>query len=117
MDIIYIHNIKAECIIGIWDWERRIKQAVYVDLDLGTDITKAAQSDELGDTLDYKAITKQTKLFIETSSFQLVETLAEKIAQRILADFDVRWVRIKLNKRGALRDARDVGVLIERTKD
>lgn len=117
MDIIYIHNIKAECIIGVWDWERRIKQAVFVNLDLGTDISKAAKSDELSDTLDYKSITKQVKAFIEESSYQLVETLAENIAQKIISDFGVTWVRVKLNKRGALRDARDVGVIIERSKD
>lgn len=117
MDIIYIHNIKAECIIGVWDWERRIKQAVFVNLDLGTDISKAAKSDELSDTLDYKSITKQVKAFIEESSYQLVETLAENIAQKIISDFGVTWVRVKLNKRGALRDARDVGVIIERKTD
>ena len=114
MDIIYIRELQTECIIGVWDWERSIKQKVYFDLELATDIRKAASSDALHDTLDYKAVSKRIQAFVGESSFQLVETLAEKVAELIMDEFAVPWLRLTLNKRGALRHARDVGIIIER---
>jgi dihydroneopterin aldolase len=87
---------------------------VAIDLDMSADISKAAASDSVEDTLNYKLVSKRVQQFVGDSSFQLVETLAEKIAELILSEFDVAWVRVKLNKPGAIRGARDVGVLIER---
>jgi dihydroneopterin aldolase len=114
MDIIFLHDLKVETVIGIWDWERKIHQTVAIDLDMSADISKAAASDSVEDTLNYKLVSKRVQQFVGDSSFQLVETLAEKIAELILSEFDVAWVRVKLNKPGAIRGARDVGVLIER---
>ena len=114
MDIIYLHGLKIDATIGIWEWEKAIKQTVVIDLDMGADIRKAASSDDVKDTLNYKAVAKRIQQFVEDSSFELVETLAEKIAEIILSEFDVPWVRVKLNKPGAIRGSRDVGVLIER---
>lgn len=114
MDIIYLHELKADCIIGIWDWERRTRQTIYFDIDMAADIRKAAASDDIADTLDYKAVAKRVVDFVNHSEYQLVETLAEKVAELILAEFSVTWLRLRLNKKGALRDARDVGILIER---
>ena len=114
MDIIYLHGLKIDATIGIWDWEKAIKQTVVIDLDMGADIRKAAASDDVEDTLNYKAVAKRLQQFVGDSSFELVETLAEKIAEIILTEFDVPWVRVKLNKPGAIRGSRDVGVLIER---
>lgn len=114
MDIIFLSELRIDTVIGIFDWERRIKQTVIFDVEMATDIKKAAATDSIDDTLDYKAVAKRIIQFVEDSEFQLVETLAEKVAQMILSEFKVPWVRLKLNKTGAIRGARDVGILIER---
>ena len=114
MDTIFLHDLKVETVIGIWDWERKIKQTVVIDLDMATDIRKAAASDEVDDTLNYKLVAKRVQNFTAEAEFQLVETLAERIAGIVTDEFDVPWVRVRVNKPGAIRGAQDVGVLIER---
>lgn len=114
MDIIYINELAVETIIGIYDWEREIKQPVLFDIEMSGDCARAAASDSVHDTLNYKAVAKAVIGFVETSEFQLVETLAEQVAALILAEFDVEWLRLKVNKRGAIRGATGVGVVIER---
>ncbi len=114
MDIVYLHDLKVDCVIGVFEWERRIKQTLYIDLDMATDIKRAAASDAIQDTLDYKAVAKRVMGFAGDSQFQLVETLAEKIAVVVLAEFRVPWVRVRINKKGAVRNADGVGVVIER---
>jgi len=114
MDIVYLRDLKIECIVGIFEWERRLKQTIVLDLDMAADVKRAAASDRIEDTLDYKAVAKRLVGFVGESQFQLVETLAEKVADIVLTEFGVPWVRVRVNKRGALRDAADVGVVIER---
>lgn len=114
MDIIYLNDLKIDTVIGIYDWERRIKQTVSFDLEMATDIRKAASSDTIEDTLDYKAVAKRLISFVGESEFQLVETLAERVTEIILNEFNVPWVRLRLNKKGAVRYAGDVGIIIER---
>ena len=114
MDIIFLSGLTTECIIGIWDWERRVKQKVVVDLEMGADIRRPAGSDRIDDTLDYKSVSKRLLQFIGDSEFQLVETLTERIAELVITEFSVPWVRVRLNKQGAIRGSRDVGILIER---
>ena len=114
MDIIYLHDLKIDCVLGIWEWERRTTQTVTVDLDLGADVRQAAASDRIEDTVNYKAIAKRLIGFVGESQFGLVETLAEKIADIVLKEFPVRWVRVRVNKKGAIRGASDVGVIVER---
>jgi len=114
MDIIYLNDLRIETIIGIFDWERKIKQTISFDIEMATDIRQAAASDHIDDTLDYKAVSKRLIDFVEKSEFQLVETLAERITEIIINEFNVPWVKLRLNKQGAIRGARDVGVLIER---
>ena len=114
MDIIFLHDLKVETVIGIWDWERKIRQTVVIDLDMAADIRKAAASDEVEDTLNYKNVAKRVQQFTSESEFQLVETLAERIAGIVTDEFKVPWVRVRVNKPGAIRGAQDVGVLIER---
>ena len=114
MDIVFIRGLRAETVIGIYDWEREIRQKVELDLEMGTDIRKAAVSERIEDTLDYKAVSKRLVSLIESSQYQLVETLAERCAGIVLDEFDVPWVRLTLNKIGAVSTARDVGVIIER---
>ena len=115
-DRIFLHGLTAECIIGFIDWERRVKQTVVLDIELPVDCRRAAGSDEVADTLDYKKVAKRVLAFIEASEFKLVETLAHRVALLILEEFAVAWVRIALNKPGAIRNSRDVGVVIERTR-
>jgi dihydroneopterin aldolase len=114
MDIIYLNDLRIDTIIGIYDWERRVKQTISLDLEMASDIQKAAASDDIEDTLNYKAVAKRLISFVEASEFQLVETLAERITEIVLNEFQVPWVRLRLNKQGAVRGARDVGVIIER---
>jgi dihydroneopterin aldolase len=118
MDIVFIRDLRIETVIGIYEWERKIRQPVILDLEMGADIARAAASDAIEDTLDYKAVSKRLIEFVQTSEFQLVETLAERCAEIVRQEFRVPWVRLTLNKIGALSAARDVGVIIERgTRD
>lgn len=115
-DTIFLHDLRVETVVGIWDWERRIRQTVNIDLEMGGDIRRAAASDRIDATLDYKAVAKRVQDFVAESSFQLVETLAQKIAELVLGEFDVPWIRVSVSKPGAIRGARDVGVRICRER-
>jgi len=114
MDIIFIRDLRIETVIGIYDWEREIKQTVSIDLELGTDLRKAAATDHIEDTLNYKAVAKRLIQFVGESQFMLVETLGERIAEIVLTEFPAPWLRLTLSKPGAVRGSRDVGVIIER---
>ena len=114
MDIIYLNDLRIDTVIGIYDWERQTKQTVILDIQMGTDISKAAGSDAIEDTINYKAVAKRLFAFVGESEFRLVETLAEKVATILLEEFHVPWCRVRLNKKGAVRGVRDVGVIIER---
>lgn len=114
MDTIFINDLRVDAVIGVYDWERRIRQTLSIDLELATDIRAAAASDQLDHTLNYKAVAKRVCALVEESRYQLVETLAETIAQTLLKEFPVPWLRVRVNKSGAVRRARDVGVQIER---
>ncbi len=114
MDIIFLQALEIETVIGIYDWERKIKQKVIFDIEMAADIRKAASSDHIDDTLNYKAVAKRVISFVEDSNFELVETLAERVAEIVINEFNVPWLRLTLNKIGAIRGARGVGILIER---
>lgn len=114
MDTIYLRDLRIETVIGVFDWERRIRQTIVFDIEMAADIRKAAASDDIRDTLDYKAVAKRLIEFVGGSEFQLVETLAERCAAIVLDEFQVPWLRLCVNKQGAVRGARDVGVIIER---
>ena len=114
MDIVFIRELRADTIIGVYDWERRIRQSVVLDLELASDNRRAAVSDGIEDAVDYAAISARLLSFIEGSEFQLIETLAEQLANIVLEEFAVPWLRLRLAKPGAVARARDVGVLIER---
>lgn len=114
MDLIFLHDLKVDCVIGVWQWERQITQSVYIDLDLAFDIAKAARSDQLEDTLSYKDVARRASEVARDGAFNLVETMAERIAETVMAEFGVRWCRVRVNKKGALTAAGDVGVVIER---
>lgn len=114
MDIVYLRDLKIPCTIGVWEWERRIKQTVVIDVDIATDARAAARSDRLESALDYKAVAKHLIDYVGNSEFHLVETLAEKVAESVLTEFKVPWVRVRINKKGAIRGASAAGVVIER---
>lgn len=114
MDIIYLRDLRVDCVIGVFEWERRLKQAVHIDLDLAADARRAAASDRIEDALDYKATARRLIEYVGSSQFRLVETLAERIAEIALKEFKTPWVRVRVNKKGAVRGASDVGVEIER---
>ena len=117
MDKIFLRALKTEAIIGIFDWERQVKQTVIVDIEISADIRKAALSDSIDDTLNYKRVAKRVLAFVEESKFHLVETLAQHIAMLLLEEFGVARVSLSLSKPGAIRSSRDVGVTIERGRD
>jgi dihydroneopterin aldolase len=114
MDIVFIEDLRIDTVIGIYDWERRVRQTLSFDIEMAFDNTRPAASDNIVDTLNYKEVSKRLIGYVGESSFGLVETLAERCAQIIREEFGVSWVRLKLSKPGAVRGAKSVGVRIER---
>ena len=115
-DKIFIQALKVECIIGIFDWERKTPQRILIDLEFPADIRRAAATDHIDDTVDYKRIAKRMLEYVSKSSFQLIETLAEKLAALLLAEFGLRSVTLRVSKPGAVRGSKNVGVEITRHK-
>lgn len=115
-DRVFLRGLTAECIIGFIDWERRVRQTVVIDLEVPVDCARAAASDEVADTVDYKRVAKRVLAFVEASEFKLVETLAHRLAMLLLEEFGLEWIRLQVNKPGAIRNSRDVGVTIERRR-
>ena len=114
MDIVYIRDLKIETVIGVNDWEREVRQTVSLDLEMATDIQAAAETDDIADTIDYKAVAKRLIDFVEGADFQFVESIAERVSDIIREEFGVSWVRLRVSKPGAVTGAQDVGVVIER---
>lgn len=114
MDIVYVRGLEVKTVIGVYDWEREIKQPISVDLDMGTDIRKAASTDDHEHVLDYKIVCVRVAEFIEQSDLKLLEAMAEEIAKLVQTEFRVPWVRVKVSKPAAITGAKDVGVIIER---
>ena len=115
-DRIFLHGLAVDCIIGFIDWERRTKQTIVIDVEMPVDCARAAATDDVADTLDYKKVAKRLISFVETSEFKLVETLAHRAALIVLEEFGVEWVRLSVNKPGAIRHSKDVGVAVLRTR-
>jgi dihydroneopterin aldolase len=115
MDKIFLRSISCDCIVGIWEWERRVRQTLVFDLELAADIRRAAASDRIEDTIDYKRVSEGLRAFVAQSQFHLVETLAERTASFLLAEYGLSWVRLTVHKPGALAGRGDVGVIIERS--
>ena len=114
MDRIFITALTAETVIGIYDWEREVKQRLEIDLEMSMDLRAAARSDAIEDTLNYKSVAKRVLAFVEGSSFRLVEALAGEIARIVLEEFKIERVKVTVHKPGAIRHSRDVGVVVER---
>ncbi len=114
MDIVYLSELKVETTIGVSDWERKTRQFVLIDLDMGTDSRAAGKSDNIADALDYRNVTKRIREEVESGQFHLIEALAEHLAHMLLTEFSLPWLRLKLTKPGAIRGTRYVGIIIER---
>jgi 7,8-dihydroneopterin aldolase/epimerase/oxygenase len=114
VDIIFLGGLEIKTIIGIYDWERVTRQTVVLDIEMAFDIAKAAETDNIEYTLDYKKVSKRIISFVEESQFFLVEKLIVEIAKILQDEFAIPWVKITLNKKGAISDASDVGITIER---
>lgn len=117
MDRIFLRGLEIETVIGIWEWEQRIRQLVRLDIELAADIRSAAATDSIEAALDYKEIAKRVIAYVGESRFRLVETLAENVARIIVVEFGVPWLRLSVSKPGAIEGSRDVGIVIERTTD
>lgn len=115
-DRIFLRGLTTECIIGFIDWERQVPQKVVIDLEMPCDCARAAERDEVADTCDYKLVAKRILTYVEASEFRLLETLAHRLALTLIEEFALAWVRISINKPGAIRHSRDVGVSIERRR-
>ena len=116
MDHVFIEGLEIEALIGIYDWERRIRQTLVFDLEMAFDNRVPAATDDIADTLNYKAVSTRLVEYVSQSDFGLVETLAERCAQIVIDEFKVERLRLKLSKPGAVRGARAVGVVIERAR-
>ncbi len=114
MELVYIRGLEVKTVIGVYDWEREIRQTVTIDLKMKSDFSKAAESDDILHALDYKAVAKRLTTYVEESSFQLLEALGSKIADIVQNEFNVPWLYLELGKPGAVTGSRDVGVIIER---
>jgi len=114
MDIVYIRDLKIETVIGIYDWERETRQTVSLDLEMATDVRAAADSDDIADAVDYKAVAKRLIAYVEGTEFLLVESIAERVSDIVREEFGVTWLRLRVSKPGAVTGATDVGVVIER---
>jgi dihydroneopterin aldolase len=114
MDIVFLRGLEVETVIGVFDWEREITQKLVIDLEMAADVAAAAATDRLEDALDYKAVSKRVRSWVENHHPLLVETVAEGIARIVRTEFSVPWVRVTVNKQGAITGARDVGIVVER---
>ncbi len=114
MDIVYIRDLRVDAVIGVYEWEQRIHQTLRLDLELGADVAAAAAKDAIEDTVNYKAVAKRVVALVQASRYRLVETLAEHIAQALMTEFGLPWLRLSLGKPRAVRGAQEVGVVIER---
>jgi len=116
MDKIILNDLRIKAVIGIWEWEKRNPQIISIDLEIETDVNKASETDSIKDTLDYRAVAKRMKEFAQSNQFDLIETLIEKMAQLILDEFEVQWLKLTISKPLAIRDSRNVAICIERSK-
>lgn len=114
MDTVYIKGLRVDTVIGVYDWERDIRQTVVLDLDMASDNRRAAADDRIELALDYAAIAEAIVAFVGDAEYQLIETLAEEVAALVQRDFNVDWLRLRVSKPGAVAQADDVGVIIER---
>ncbi|MDP6436598.1 MAG: dihydroneopterin aldolase [Gammaproteobacteria bacterium] len=114
MDIVLVRDLRFKTIIGIWDWERQLPQIVNIDLEMGWDMSAAVASEDLEDALDYKAVSKRVEDFVKEQEFRLVEKAADAVANMVMEEFSVPWIRVSFQKPHAVTRSKSVGVIVER---
>lgn len=114
VDRVFIEGLEVDTVIGVYDWERGIRQCLRLDLTLGWDNRPAAAEDDIAKALDYAVLSERVMAFARDAHFQLVETFAERLAALLMAEFGIQWLRLKVTKPGAVAAAIGVGVEIER---
>lgn len=114
MDVVSVRDLRFKTIIGVWDWERQLPQIVSIDLDMEWDMSAAAKSEDLNDALDYKAVSKRVEAFVKEQEFKLVEKAADAVANMVMEEFSVPWIRVSLQKPHAVTRSKSVGVTVER---
>ena len=117
MDIVFIKQLAVDTVIGVYDWEKQIKQRLLLDLELGCDLTRAGRSDELRHTLDYAVISERVIALITAQPIELIESVAERVAQLLLSEFATQEVKVTVYKPGAVPAAQTVGVCIRRSRE
>lgn len=116
MDIVFIKQLAIDTVIGVYEWEKTIQQRLFFDIELCTDIRAAANSDDLRQTLDYAVVCERITSLVQSGPVELIETLAERIAAMLLADFATTQVTVQVDKPGAVAAAATVGVRIVRSR-
>lgn len=114
MDIIFLRELKVETLIGVYEWEKRVPQTLQIDLEVALPDSRAAKTDDIKDAVNYADIVRDIQKTLASRHFNLIETLAEHIAQILLNDFKSPWVKVSVAKLNAIRNSRMVGVSIER---
>ena len=117
MNKIFIHDLRVEARIGVYDWERHLPQTIRLDLELGAPSEKPFASGRIADALDYAKVVERLKAFAKDAPPPLLERFAEKVAQLVLTEFEPTWVRVRVAKLGALAGVKEIGVEIERRRD
>ncbi len=115
-DYVSVKDLSISAVIGVHDWERQVEQTLLVSADLAADIRQAAATDDLADALDYSAVARTIAAVVREGQFHLIETAAERVAERLLADFPVTWLRLELRK-PITADAYTAAITIERTRE
>ena len=117
MDTVFINDLKIDTIIGIFEWEREVRQTVGIDIAIGCDTRKAAAADDIQYALDYKTVVDLVQQFVENNTFNLIESLAEQISNLIFKELKVSHLNITIRKLGTFENVASVGVKIERYSD
>ncbi len=114
MDIIHLKNIRIKTKIGVWAWEKLVSQNISLDLEFAVDTSVSSRSDKLSDTKDYSQVVCEIESFIQNSSLQLVESLAVQLSEKLMEEFSLQWIKLKINKIGIIPNVTEIGITIER---
>jgi 7,8-dihydroneopterin aldolase/epimerase/oxygenase len=113
-DYVSVRDLSVSAVIGVHDWERKVEQTLIISVDMAADVARAASTDDLADALDYSAVAATVAAVVREGKFRLIETAAERVAGRVLADHPVAWLRLEVRK--PIRDGYTAAVTIERTR-
>ncbi len=116
MDKVIVKQLELQTIIGLFPWEREVRQRVLVDIEMAVDVVKASQTDDLEFVVNYAEVCERVAALADEGKFKLLETFVERIAEMVLRDFDVSWIKVAVNKTDVIPQVGSVGVQIERSR-